>query len=273
MADFQFSDFEDYLEQLCREHVDVGHEVDGKVCFSRLRGRDEVTEIINNAGKNIVLLGRFNGRAFGDSQEAGMRQFAVIRFASFAELNNGDLTGGIDTAIDTAWNIMMQFIAKFRMDYKEDYCGPLGNVEFENMSWNEIDEPVYLENHYGWDLSIPFRSTQPGYDAGKWSESISTTIGGVEFTFKTLKKLIQFVVGAPGAPMSDGDTVYTNNEMINKRVLVIVDGVGLPVDDGSGDVDWTGSIDRHVEKEVPDNNLNFVGEVEDEEVVEIYIYT
>lgn len=166
MADFQFQNFEDYLEQLCREHTDVAHEVEGKVCFSRLRSQTEVTEITNNAGENIVLLGRFNGRAFGDSQEAGMRQFAVIRFASYAEVTGN--TSSIDDAIDKAWNIMMQFIAKFRMDYKEDDCGELGNVEFENMSWAEIDEPIYLENHYGWDLSLPFRSTQPAYDAAKW---------------------------------------------------------------------------------------------------------
>lgn len=169
MADFQFKDFEDYLEQLCRENTDVAHEVNGQQCFSRLRSRDEVTEILNNAGKNIVLLGRFSGRAIGESQEAGMRQGATIRFACYAEINDGDLSGGIDNAIDLAWNIMMQFIAKFRKDYKDDDCGPLGNVEFENMSWNEIDEPIYLENHYGWDLSLPFRSTQPGYDENKWT--------------------------------------------------------------------------------------------------------
>ena len=272
MSDFQFKDFEDYLEQLCRENTDVAHEVDGQVCFSRLRSREEVTQITNNAGKNIVLLGRFSGRAFGDSQEAGMRQFAVIRFASYAEIN-GDPEGGIDTAIDTAWNIMMQFIAKFRRDYAEDDCGPLGNVEFESMSWNEIDEPVYLENHYGWDLSFTFRSTQPGYDAGKWGESISTTIGGVEFTFKTLTKIIQFEVGADDAPMIDGDTEYQNNALIGKRVLVVVDGIGLPVDDGSGDVDWTGSIQRRVEKTLVNNRINFVGAVADEEIVEIFAYT
>ncbi len=165
MDGFQFKDFEDYLEQLCREHVYVGHEVDGKVCFSRLRSQEEINQITINAGRNIVLLGRFNGRAYGESQEAGMRQFAVIRFASYAEV--GD-EANIDTAIDTAWNIMMDFIARFRQDYKDDDCGPLGNVEFENMSWSEIDEPIYLERHYGWDLSFPFRSTQPGYDADKW---------------------------------------------------------------------------------------------------------
>ena len=272
MSDFQFKDFEDYLEQLCREHVDVAHEVDGQVSFSRLRSKEEVTQITNNAGRNIVLLGRFSGRAFGDSQEAGMRQFAVIRFASYAEIN-GDNEGSIDTAIDTAWNIMMQFIAKFRMDYAEDDCGPLGNVEFESMSWNEIDEPVYLENHYGWDLSFPFRSTQPGYDASKWGESSSTTIGGIEFTFKTLTKIIQFEVGADGAPMADGDTQYLNNLLINKRVLVVVDGMGLPVDDGSGDVDWTDSIQRHVEKSLTDNRVNFIGAVENGEIVEIFAYT
>jgi len=201
-----------------------------------------------------------------------LRQFAVIRFASYAEIN-GDPEGGIDTAIDTAWNIMMQFIAKFRMDYAEDDCGPLGNVEFESMSWNEIDEPVYLENHYGWDLSFPFRSTQPGYDAGKWGESISTTIGGVLFTFKTLTKIIQFEVGAFDAPMNDGDTEYQNNALIGKRVLVVVDGIGLPVDDGTGDVDWTGSVQRRVEKTLAGNRINFVGAVQDEEIVEIFAYT
>lgn len=167
MSDFQFINFEDYLEDLCREHVDVAHEVGGQVCFSRLRSKEEVAQITNAAGKNIVLLGRFSGRAFGESQEAGMRQFSVIRFATYAEIE-GTPEDSIDAAIDKAWNIMMQFVARFRKDYKDDDCGPLGNVEFESMSWNEIDEPIYLENHYGWDLSFPFRSTQPGYDAAKW---------------------------------------------------------------------------------------------------------
>lgn len=169
MADFQFKDFEDYLEQLCRENVDVAHEVNGQVCFSRLRSRTEVMQIINNAGKNIVILGRFNGRAIGEKYERRMRQFAVIRFACYAENNAGDISEGIDTAIDTAWNIMMQFIARMFKDYKEDDCGPVGEFEFNNISWDEIDEPIYLENHYGWDLSLPFRSQQPAYDAAKWT--------------------------------------------------------------------------------------------------------
>lgn len=169
MSDFQFKDFEDYLQQLCEEHIDVQHGLEEQVCFSRLRSNEEVNQIINNAGKNIVLLGRFNGRAIGELQDHGMRQYAVIRFASLAENNDGDISGGIDNAIDLAWNIMMQFMARFRKDMKDDDCGPMENVELENASWDEIDEPIYLENHYGWDLSLPFRSIQPGYDAGKWA--------------------------------------------------------------------------------------------------------
>lgn len=168
MSDFLFQNFEDYIEQLCREHTDVAHQVNKQVSFSRLRSNTEVNEIVNNAGRNIVILGRFNGRTIGDSDEALMRQFAVLRFASFADGNNGDISGGIDTAIDTAYQVMMQFIARMREDYRDDDCGPLAAVEFENLSWQEIDEPVYLENHYGWDLTLPFRSTQPAYDADKW---------------------------------------------------------------------------------------------------------
>lgn len=167
MADFQFRNFEDYLEQLCREHTDVQHEVGGQVCFSRLRSETEVTEISNNAGRNIVLMGRFNGRASGENQEAAMRQSVTIRFACYSEVTGS--ASAIDEAIDKAWTIMMDFIARLRQDFKdEEYCGPLGNIEFENMSWSEIDEPIYLENHYGWDLTLPFKSTQPAYDAAKW---------------------------------------------------------------------------------------------------------
>lgn len=169
MADFQFQDFEDYLETLCTEHQDVLHNPPTQVSFSRLRSNGEVNAITNNAGPNIVLLGRFNGRATGEAQAQEMRQYAVIRFASFASLNNGDLSEGIDNAIDTAWNIMMQFIARMRKDYVDDDCGPLGMLEFENISWQEIDEPIYLESHYGWDVTIPFKSTLQAYDAAKWA--------------------------------------------------------------------------------------------------------
>lgn len=169
MADFQFQNFEDYLEQLCMLNQDVLHNPPTQVSFSRLRSNGEINAIINNAGPNIVLLGRFNGRAVGDAQEQGMRQFAVLRFASKASLNNGEIGEGIDIAIDTAFNIMMQFVAKMRKDYIDDDCGPLGLFEFENISWAEIDEPIYLESHYGWDLTIPFKSTMLAYDADKWA--------------------------------------------------------------------------------------------------------
>jgi hypothetical protein len=66
--DFLFVDFEDYLEQLCRENKDVQHEVAGQICFSRLRSQSEINQLVNNAGKKIVLLGRFNGRVTGGSR-------------------------------------------------------------------------------------------------------------------------------------------------------------------------------------------------------------
>ena len=168
--EYYIKEFEDYIEQLCREHVDVLHETNAKICFSRLRSRTEVTEIINNAGENIVIMGRFNGRSVGDSQEQTFRQFVVLRFACYA-INNGvdDPSDGIDNAIQKAQDIMFQFISRFRKDQKDDDCGPLRLVELQNISWDEIDEPIYLENHYGWDLTLQYKSYFPAYDAAKWT--------------------------------------------------------------------------------------------------------
>jgi len=166
--DFYIQEMEDYVEGLCRSHTDVLHNPPAKVCFSRLRSQDEVNQLINNAGKNVVIMGRMSGRAVGDAIEQKLRQEFVLRFACYAEVASG--TQGIDDAIDLAQDIMFDFISKMRVDAKDDQndCGPLRYVELNNISWNEIDEPIYLENHYGWDLIIPISAYFPPYNALKW---------------------------------------------------------------------------------------------------------
>lgn len=98
-------------------------------------------------------------------------------------------------------------------------------------------------------------------------------IGGEILTAGSLQLLIRFQVGASGAPMNDGDTLYINNAIQNKNLLILVDGVGLPIDDFSGDVDWTGSIQRHVEKALASNTINFIGSVNTDEIIEIYAFS
>ena len=116
-----------------------------------------------------------------------------------------------------------------------------------------------------WEHPLP----APIYTAS----AFNIVIGGEILTAGSLQLLIRFQVGATGAPMNEGDTLYINNALQNKNLLILVDGIGLPIDDFSGDVDWTGSIQRHVEKALSSNTINFVGSVNNDEIIEIYAFS
>ncbi len=118
------------------------------------------------------------------------------------------------------------------------------------------------------ELTFKWQHPQPApiYTA----TAFDIVIGGEILTAGCIQLVAQFEVGASGSPMNAGDTLYINSSLVNKRVLVVVDGFSLPVDDGSGDIDWTGSIDRRVEKATASNTITFVGSVANAE--KIYIY-
>lgn len=121
------------------------------------------------------------------------------------------------------------------------------------------------EISFKWQHPLPL----PVYDAN----AFDIIIGGVVVTAGQLTMLLRFKVGAPGAPMNDGDTILINEGLKNKRLLILADGVGIPIDDFSGDIDWSGSIDRHVEKAFGSNTCNFIGAVNLDETIEIYAFS
>jgi hypothetical protein len=167
MAEFYFSEFQTYLQTLCELHTDVAHNVNGQKAFARMFSNEEMDALANNAGINIVVVASFFGRAIGSPDEQLMQQYASIRFAS-----NAAATGaaGINTAMAKAWQIMWDFIARLRNDARADAddCGELQNLDIAGISWDEIPDAPFLENHYGWELTLPFKSTQPQYNATKW---------------------------------------------------------------------------------------------------------
>lgn len=112
-------------------------------------------------------------------------------------------------------------------------------------------------------------STAPIYTA----QAFDIIIGGVLVTASSLQLIIRFQVGAVGAPMAEGDTLLVNSLLVNKKLLIMIDGMGIPIDDFSGAINWTGSIQRHVEKALASNTINFIGSVNNQEIVEIYAFT
>lgn len=121
------------------------------------------------------------------------------------------------------------------------------------------------EFSFSWQHPLP----APIYTA----TSFEIIIGGLQITAGCIQLIQRFKVGQPGAPMNQGDTLYVNDLIKDKKVLVIADGMALPVDDFSGAIDWSLSIDRHIEKALASNTINFVGSVMTDETIEIYAYT
>ena len=170
--DYYIDSFQDYLETLCTQHKKLLHdpEPEGLKSFVRFHSGDGLNQITNNPGGNLVMVSRFYGKAIGSMDDQLMRQYVEIRFCSFAHRPlDGDITGAINGAIDTAFTIMLDFIAKMLHDMRSDDCGPLRGIELDQCNWDEIPEQPFLDNHYGWDLTIPFRSSMPDHNPDAWT--------------------------------------------------------------------------------------------------------
>jgi hypothetical protein len=165
MAEYYIDTFQDYLEGLCEVHKLVQHNVAGIRSFASFASDEEVQQLATNAGPNIVVVSHYSGRSFGESDAQQMRTTVGIRFASKSLSYN---TADIEAALLTSWNIMWDFISRWRKDVHDDSCGALRGIELQNLNWDEIPDQPFLENHYGWELQVNFKSIQPQYDAAHW---------------------------------------------------------------------------------------------------------
>ena len=129
----------------------------------------------------------------------------------------------------------------------------------------DINNPRKSELTFKWEHPQP----APIYTAS----AFDIVIGGITVTAGALTLLYRFQVGAAGAPMNDGDSILVNEGFKNKNLLILADGMGIPIDDFSGDIDWTGSTQRHAEHAPTSNTINFVGNVVSDEIIEIYAFT
>jgi hypothetical protein len=102
--------------------------------------------------------------------------------------------------------------------------------------------------------------------------SFTITIGGQTVSVGTMIFVTRFRVDDPGAPMTNTDTTYTNALLAGRKVLVLADGTALAVDDGSGSIDWTGLVNRHIQKTNASTTATFIGGVNTQEIIEIYAF-
>lgn len=102
------------------------------------------------------------------------------------------------------------------------------------------------------------------------ASNFEIVIDGAPITAGSMSLIQRFRVGDPSAPMAEGDTTFTNAGLAGKRILVIASGAYVPCDYGEGDIDFTGSIVRHVAKPLAGSTITWIGGVTDKEIIEIY---
>lgn len=162
------TEIQNYYQGLCESHTDIQHNLNGRTAFFRLQGFGALPQLPNNPGDVLVMMERFNGQAVGEFDANKLRQNITLRFAKYLTApENGDFEAAIDECMGQCLLIMFDFISKMRTDYLADSCGWLKYVDFPSVSWSEFDGPL-IENHYGWDLNIPFRASFPAYRPDKW---------------------------------------------------------------------------------------------------------
>jgi len=170
MNDLLFIPFQDYLKQLCIQHVDVLHVDFVHVACIRFQSDEDLNQLPHHAGSMLVVVDNFIGRAVGDPDQQMMRQIVTLLFLKrTATGTTGDPAGEVMAAQTKALDVMFQFYARMCHDKQVDDCGILRYLNTESMNWAPVDGPV-LENHYGWEMSIPFDARFPGYDPLKWNE-------------------------------------------------------------------------------------------------------
>ncbi|MBE2229960.1 MAG: hypothetical protein IAE96_04870 [Chitinophagaceae bacterium] len=270
---------QDYLEDACELNKLVGHNKptdvapDGQRTFARFESEEHIRAIVNCAGKNIVVVADCFGQRTGEVDDQSLVYTLQLLFASKKETGTGNETAAINDAIKTAEKIMFQFWTKMEKDFQEG-CNALEDLQPERVTWNPIQDQPWLDDYYGWILSIPFGTYMPEYNDADWdSAETSIVIDDQDTAIRTFKLFARFEVGATGALLNEGDTLIIHNKLADRNVLCLADGKPLPVDDMTGNVDWTGSIDRRVKHLKSSNELEFIGSVKTAEIIEIYIYT
>jgi hypothetical protein len=138
--------------------------------------------------------------------------------------------------------------AKFSWDYTS---GSDSNSRKRNCKWtyeSEFPVPIYQGGNVVIDNTI---IPVGGNTAG----------GSGSFDLLT-----RFIVGDPGAPMTNGDVTFSHPALVNKKVIVMADGMPIP------QPPYAVITKRTITKIYNQDTITFNGGVVAPEIIEIFIY-
>ncbi len=168
MSNLLFIPFQAYIKDLCIKHKQVLHNDVSNIAFVRMQSHDDLSAIKSIASGMLVIMSTFTGRAIGAPDDNMLQQHASLIFLNRQPTGTGDPAGEIEDAQELAMGVMFDFYARMKKDQADDDCGIMQYLISEQMIFSPVDGPV-LEDHYGWEMIIPFSTDAPAYDGNKWN--------------------------------------------------------------------------------------------------------
>ena len=168
MSNLLFIPFQAYIKNLCIINKNVLHNDGNNVAFVRMQSGDDLNKITSNASSTLVIVSTFTGRAIGSTEDGRLQQMATLTFLNKPTVNTGNPSDEIETAQQLAMEVMFEFYARMIQDQRTDDCGILQYLVANQMIFTPVEGPV-IEDHYGWEMTLPFGGDVPEYDATKWN--------------------------------------------------------------------------------------------------------
>lgn len=172
MENFDIDAALDFIERLCERHKEINHNAGGKKCFAR--GEETIEIVRKNAGKVIVAVVSIDGHRIGEKDDQQLRREIVLRIAVYGEKGLGAddaKRGARKKAEEIMFDMWKEMERQQEVDLDEDNdCSIMRYLEPEAMAFEEIEDTPWLINHYGWDLTIPFKVFMPAHNAAKWKD-------------------------------------------------------------------------------------------------------
>lgn len=176
-TEFDIDVFQNYVDDLARRNKEVKHMAitescpNGQRCFSRFESEEHISEIKNNGGKKIVVVADVYGQRIGEPDDKRILVTVQLRFAVKKEAATENETNAVNAAVKLAEKIMFQFSNQMEKDF-EAGCNDLDGLQADKFSWDKIEEQPWLDDYYGWDLTVTFLHYIPEHSDDDWEEIV-----------------------------------------------------------------------------------------------------
>lgn len=160
------TDFQNYLLALAQSHILLQHGNNGRVAFVALMSNDALDSLASRPNKYVLIVDNVSSNTEGTEVYSKIRQLFTLTVLGKVDNDEAHDTE-LQTVLQTTWDIAAQLLARMKYDFETDSCGPAKDIITNRASIN-VMEDAQLENHYGWQLTLPVWTSLPVYDAGQW---------------------------------------------------------------------------------------------------------